>query len=250
MKLPETVSREDWTRARKELLEKEKAHDRARDALSAQRRALPMVKLDKPYAFDGPDGRVALHELFGTHSQLIVYHFMFDPSWDEGCSSCTAGCDEISDGLLEHLRSRSTAFVVVARAPYPKIAAYKTLRGWTFPFVSSFGSDFNVDFHATIDESRSPLEINFHNREEIAADEASKLRPALEEEQPFEIPGFSFFLRDGADVFHTNSTYARGTESCSDSYGLLDQTALGRQEDWEEPKGRAEDPHDASPDFS
>ena len=145
---------------------------------------------------------------------------------------------------------RSTAFVVVARASFAKIAAYKKKRGWTFPFVSSFGSDFNYDFHVTIDESRAPMEINFRDRDELAAPEASKLHWALDEAQPFEIPGFSFFLRDGDAIFHTNSTFARGTEFCTDSYGFLDHTALGRQEDWEEPKGRAEDPHDASPDFA
>ncbi len=175
---------------------------------------------------------------------------MFDPSWDDGCSSCTAGCDELSEGLLRHLAARATAFAVVARAPYAKIAAYKKKRGWDFPFVSSFGSDFNYDFHVTIDESRVPMEINFRDREELTAPDAFTLHPLLDEEQPFEIPGFSFFLRDSDTVFHTNSTFARGTEGCTDSYGFLDQTALGRQEDWEEPKGRAPDPHDASPDFA
>ena len=175
---------------------------------------------------------------------------MFDPAWDEGCPACTAGCDELSPGLLEHLGARSTAYAVVARAPYEKIAAYKEKRGWTFPFFSSNGSDFNYDFHATIDESKAPLEINYRTRADLEAPEASKLHWILEQEQPFENPGFSFFLRDGDAIFHTNSTFARGTEECSDSYGILDHTALGRQEDWEEPKGRADDPHPANPDFA
>jgi predicted dithiol-disulfide oxidoreductase (DUF899 family) len=175
---------------------------------------------------------------------------MFDPSWDEGCPSCTPGCDELSAGLLAHLGARSTAYAVVARAPYAKIAAYKENRGWTFPFFSSFGSDFNYDFHATIDESKAPMEINFRTRADLEAPEASKLHWILEQEQPFENPGFSFFLRDGDAIFHTNSTLARGTEECSDSYGILDHTALGRQEDWEEPKGRSDDPHPAIPDFA
>jgi predicted dithiol-disulfide oxidoreductase (DUF899 family) len=251
MSLPEIASREEWLVARKALLAREKEHTRQKDALSADRRRLPMVTIEKDYQFEGPQGALRLLDLFDGRRQLVVQHFMFDPSWDEGCSSCTAGCDEISEGLLQHLGARSTAFAVIARAPYPKIAAYRQQRRWTFPFVSSFGSDFNYDFHVTIDESRAPLEINFHNREEIASPAASKLHWALEQEQqPFEIPGNSFFLRDGDAIFHTNSTFARGTESCSDSYGLLDQTALGRQEEWEEPKGRAEAPHDASPDFS
>ncbi len=250
MSLPDIASREEWLRARKALLAREKEFTRQKDALNADRRRLPMVAIGKDYTFEGPDGTVGLRDLFAEGRQLIVQHFMFDPSWDDGCSSCTAGCDELSDGLLRHLGARSTTFAVVARAPYAKIAAYKKKRGWTFPFVSSFGSDFNYDFHVTIDESRAPMEINFRNRHELAAPDAVKLHWALDEQQPFEIPGFSFFFRDGDDVFFTNSTFARGTESCTDSYGFLDQTALGRQEEWEEPKGRAETPHDASPDFA
>ncbi len=251
MSLPEIASREDWLVARKALLAREKEHTHQKDALSADRRRMPMVAIEKDYEFEGPRGTLHLLDLFDGQRQLIIQHFMFDPSWDEGCSSCTATCDEISEGLLRHLRARSTAFAVVGRAPYDKIAAYRTKRGWTFPFVSSFGSDFNYDFHATIDEARAPLEINFHDREEIASSEAVKLQWVLDKtQQPFEVPGNSFFLRDGDAIFHTNSTFARGTESCSDSYGLLDQTALGRQEEWEEPKGRADLPHDASPDFS
>jgi predicted dithiol-disulfide oxidoreductase (DUF899 family) len=250
MNLPDVVSREEWLVARKELLAREKEFTRHKDALNADRRRLPMVVVTKDYQFEGPEGTVRLRDLFAGKRQLVVQHFMFDPSWDDGCSSCTAGCDEISDGLLAHLGNRETSFAAVARAPYAKVVAYATKRGWTFPFVSSFGSDFNYDFHATIDESRLPLEINFRDKSEIAAPEGAKLQWSLEAEQPFEVPGLSFFLRDGETIFHTNSTFARGTESCSDSYGLLDQTALGRQEEWEEPKGRADDPHGANPDFS
>jgi len=229
---------------------REKEFTRQKDALNADRRRLPMVALEKAYTFSGPDGTLSLLDLFNGRRQLVVQHFMFDPSWDEGCSSCTASCDEISAGLLTHLGSRETAFTVVAPAPYPKIARYKELRGWTFPFVSSFDSDFNYDFHGTIDESRAPLEINYRNRADLAAPDAARMQWILEEEQPFEVPGFSFLLSDGDAIFHTNSSFARGTEACCDSYGFLDQTALGRQEEWEEPKGRAEDPHGANPDFS
>jgi predicted dithiol-disulfide oxidoreductase (DUF899 family) len=250
MSLPDVVSREEWLVARKALLAREKEHTRQKDLLNADRRRLPMVAVDKPYEFEGPEGTVSLLDLFDGRRQLVLYHFMFDPTWDDGCSSCTAGCDEISEGLLQHLAARETAYAAVARAPYAKIAAYKEKRGWTFPFFSSFESDFNYDWGATIDESKAPMVINFRDREELAAPEAAKMAWILEAEQPFENPGFSFFLRDGDAIFHTNSTYARGGEDCSDSYGRLDQTALGRQEDWEEPKGRADAPHDANPDFS
>jgi predicted dithiol-disulfide oxidoreductase (DUF899 family) len=250
MSLPDVVTRDEWLAARKALLVREKEHTRQKDLLNADRRRLPMVTVEKDYEFDGPDGKVSLLDLFDGKRQLVMYHFMFDPTWDDGCSSCTAGCDEISDGLLRHLAARETAFAVIARAPYAKIAAYKEKRGWTFPYFSSFESDFNYDWGATIDESKAPMMLNFRNREELGAPEAAKMAWILEAEQPSEVPGFSFFLRDGDAIFHTNSTYARGTEQCTDSYGLLDQTALGRQEDWEEPKGRADIAHTATPDFS
>jgi predicted dithiol-disulfide oxidoreductase (DUF899 family) len=250
MSLPDIASRGEWLAARKALLAREKELTHKKDALNADRRRMPMVAVEKDYEFEGPQGNLSLLDLFEGRRQLIVQHFMFDPSWEDGCSSCTATCDEISEGMLSHLANRETSFAVIGRAPFAKIAAYKAKRGWTFPFVSSFGSDFNYDFHVTIDESKTPLELNFQTREDIASPEGIKLRPVLDEEQPFEVPGNSFFLRDGDAVFYTNSTFARGTESCSDSYGLLDQTALGRQEDWEEPKGRADDPHGPNPDFS
>jgi predicted dithiol-disulfide oxidoreductase (DUF899 family) len=250
MSLPDVVSRDEWLVARKALLAREKEHTRQKDLLNADRRRLPMVAVEKAYEFEGPKGKVRLLDLFDGKRQLVLYHFMFDPSWDEGCSSCTAGCDEISDGLLRHLAARETAFAAIARAPFKKIAAYKASRGWNFAFFSSFDSDFNYDWGATIDESKAPMVVNFRTREELAAPEAAKMAWILEAEQPFENPGYSFFLRDGDAIFHTNSTYARGGEDCGDSYALLDQTALGRQEEWEEPKGRAEFAHEASPDFA
>jgi predicted dithiol-disulfide oxidoreductase (DUF899 family) len=250
MSLPEVATREEWRKARRALLAREKEFTRQKDALNADRRRLPMVAVEKDYTFEGPEGAVTLADLFDGQRQLVIYHFMFDPSWDEGCPACTAGCDELSAGLLAHLGARATAYAAVARAPYEKIAAYKAKRGWTFPFFSSNGTDFNYDFHATIDESKAPLEVNYRTRADLEAPEASKLAWILEQEQPFENPGFSFFLRDGGAIFHTNSTFARGTEECSDSYGILDHTALGRQEDWEEPKGRSDDPHPAIPDFA
>src|SRR3954447_7411464 len=142
MSLPEIVSREDWLAARKDLLAREKELTRARDALNAERRQLPMVKVEKDYVFEGPEGKVGLRDLFDGRHQLIVRHFMFDPSWEDGCPSCTAASDEISDGLLAHLHARNTTFATVSRAPLDKIEDYKARRGWTFAWYSSHGSDF------------------------------------------------------------------------------------------------------------
>jgi predicted dithiol-disulfide oxidoreductase (DUF899 family) len=247
MGLPEVASRDEWLLARKALLAKEKELTRQRDALNAERRRLPMVKIDKDYRFEGPGGTASLLDLFDGRRQLIVRHFMFDPSWDEGCSSCSAGADEISDGLLEHLHARDTSMVVVSRAPLAKIEAYKASKGWTFPWYSSFGSDFNYDFHVTLDESVAPVEYNYRTK---AEHEQAGTSFYVEGEQSIEGPGQSCFLRYGETVFHTYSSYARGTEMVGGSYYYLDLTALGRQEDWEEPKGRAEAARGAVPDFS
>jgi predicted dithiol-disulfide oxidoreductase (DUF899 family) len=245
--LPEVVSREEWLAARKKLLAKEKQFTRKRDALSAERRRLPMVRIDKDYVFEGPQGKASLLDLFYGRRQLIVGHFMFDPSWEDGCPSCSAGADEVSDGLLEHLHARETTFVYVSRAPLAKLEAYKARKGWTFPWYSSYGSDFNYDFHVTLDESVTPIEYNYRSK---AEHEQAGTSYYVEGEQPIEAPGTSFFLRDGDEVFHTYSTYARGAEMMGGSYYFLDLTALGRQEDWEEPKDRVPDAHDAVPNFS
>jgi predicted dithiol-disulfide oxidoreductase (DUF899 family) len=125
-----------------------------------------MVRIEKDYAFEGPGGKAGLLDLFDGRRQLIVRHFMFDPSWDEGCPSCSAGADEISDGLLQHLHTRDTSFVVVSRAPLEKIEKYKARKGWTFPWYSSYGSDFNRDFHVTLDESVAPIEYNYRTKVE------------------------------------------------------------------------------------
>ena len=247
MSLPLVVSRNEWLVARKALLAKEKEFTHQRDALSADRRRLPMVKIDKDYVFDGPDGKASLLDLFDGRRQLIVGHFMFDPSWDDGCPSCTAGADEISDGLLDHLHTRDTTLVVVARAPFEKLQRYKADRGWTFPFYSSHGSDFNYDFHVTLDESVAPVEYNYRTK---AEHEAAGTTGYVEGEQPIEQPGESYFLRDGDFAFHTYSVYARGAEATGGSYYFLDHTALGRQEEWEEPKDRATEPHRAIPSFA
>ena len=245
MSLPEVVSQDEWLTARKQLLIEEKAMTRARDALSTKRRELPMVRVDKDYRFEGPEGIVNLVALFDGRRQLIVQHFMFDPSWDDGCPSCTAAADEISDGLLAHLHQRDTTLVVVSRAPLAKLDDYKARKGWTFRWYSSNGSDFNYDFNVTIDASVAPVMWNFRTLPEL-----DKAGMGWMGEGSSEQPGYSVFLRDGDDVFHTNSIYARGTEMLGGSYYFLDMTALGRQEEWEEPKGRAEAARAAVPDFS
>lgn len=245
MSLPEIVSPQEWKQARKKLLVKEKALTRERDALNAARRRLPMVRIEKDYEFDGAGGKHSLPDLFEGRRQLIVQHFMFDPSWEDGCPSCSAGADELSEGLLKHLHTRDTTFAAISRAPLEKIERYKAKKGWTFPWYSSFGSDFNYDFHVTLDESVAPIEYNFRDKAELEEHGMGWLAEGSSEQ-----PGHSAFLRVGDDVFHTYSSYARGAEWLGGSYAFLDWTALGRQEDWEEPKGRSESARGAVPDFA
>ena len=240
MSLPDAVSRDEWLGARTALLAKEKELTRRRDALNAERRRMPMVKVEKEYVFTGPDGEASLLDLFEGRLQLILGHFMFDPEWEDGCPSCSAGADEMAPGLFEHLHARDTTLVQVSRAPIEKIERYKAKKGWTFPWYSSFGSDFNYDFDVTLDSSVKPMEFNYRVAPETWE----------ESEQPFDMPGTSCFLRDGDRVFHTYSSYARGAEWTGGSYAFLDLTALGRQEDWEEPKGRAGHARGNSPDFA
>ncbi len=226
MDLPKVVSRGEWLTARKELLAEEKELTRARDALHTRRRELPMVAVDKEYVFEGPDGEKTLKDLFEGRRQLIVYHFMFGPDWDAGCPSCSFLVDNI--GHLAHLHARDTTLAVVSRAPFAKIKAYQARMGWTFPWYSSNGSDFNYDYHASLDASVAPVEYNFQAYEDHG--------------EPGEAPGISVFLRDGDDVFHTYSSYARGGDILLGTYNWLDLTVLGRQEDWEEPAGRGDGP--------
>lgn len=217
MSHPPIVAHQEWLAARQELLTKEKAHTRQGDALSAQRRRLPMVKITKEYVFAGPDGSRSLLDLFAGQRQLIVYHFMFDPSWEAGCPSCTGYIDAIGD--LQTLQDRTTAFVLISRVPLATLDAYKARKGWRWPWVSSYGTDFNYDFHVTLDAAVTPAMYNYRD---IAA-------PAS-----FEMPGTSAFFRIEDDVFHTYSTYARGGEYLTDATSLLDITPFGRQEDWED----------------
>jgi predicted dithiol-disulfide oxidoreductase (DUF899 family) len=233
LNLPEIVSREEWLEARRALLAQEKEFTRARDALNADRRRLPMVRIDKDYTFEGPDGPLKLADLFEGRDQLVIYHFMWLYDKNTGCPSCSSFADQI--GGLGQLHLRNTSFACTSNAKLEDIEAFKARMGWKFPWYSSLGSDFNYDFHVTFDESKVPFEYNFASREEIAA----KGLPIDEWEQPFDLHGMSVFLRVGDDVFHTYSAYARGTDSLSYVGPFLDLTALGRQEEWEEPKGRA-----------
>jgi predicted dithiol-disulfide oxidoreductase (DUF899 family) len=235
MSLPRIAGREEWLAARTELLQQEKELTRARDALSARRRELPMAEMTKDYVFTGPEGEVRLADLFEGRDQLIVGHFMFDPTWEDGCPSCSAGADEVSRGLLDHLHVRDTTLAFISLAPIERIERYKTKKGWTFPWYSSYGTDFNRDFGVTIDPADPGATYNFRSAKDLA---------------PGEYPGTSCFLRVDDRVYHTYSSFARGAEWTGGSYAYLDLTALGRQEDWEEPKGRAESVRAAQPDFA
>lgn len=245
MDRPNVVTRDEWLTARRELLAREKELTRALDELNADRRRLPMVRIEKDYRFTGPDGEVGLVDLFDGRRQLVLQHFMFDPSWDQGCNSCSAMADDLSEGARAHLADRDTAFAAVSRAPYPKLAAYRQARGWTFPWYSSYGGDFNHDFHVSLDPDVAPNVYNFRDGDESAAIGQDWLADYVGE-----LPGVSAFLRDGDEVFHTYSTYGRGVEVMMHAYRLLDITALGRQEEWEEPKGRVPNARPADPGFT
>jgi predicted dithiol-disulfide oxidoreductase (DUF899 family) len=246
MSLPKIATRDEWVAAREELLAKEKDLTRRRDALNIERRNLPMVEIEKDYAFDGTNGPARLIDMFEGRPQLIIYHFMFDPEWEDGCPSCTAGTNEISQGFLEHLHVRDTTYAMVSRAPLEKLERWKAKQGWDLPWYSSFGTDFNYDFGVTIDESIGQDRYNFRSKAEYEAMGSN----FFDADQPFELPGRSCFLQVDGRVFHTFSQYARGLESTGGSYYFLDLTALGRQEEWEEPKGRSESVRSATPDFA
>jgi len=239
MSLPDVVSQADWLEARKRLLAREKEFTRSHDALNADRRRLPMVRVDKDYVFEGPQGPVTLAELFGGKRQLIVQHVMLGPDWDQPCPGCSASLDELSQGVIDHLASRETTFVLASRAPYAKITVVAKERGWDVPWYSSYGSDFNFDYRVSLDQARDQVEYNYRSEPGLLGGDRST-----------EMPGFSCFLREGDDIFHTYSTYGRGTEYVGNAYTFLDMTALGRQEDWEEPKGRVTAERGGDPTFT
>jgi predicted dithiol-disulfide oxidoreductase (DUF899 family) len=215
------VTREEWLAARRALLEQEKELTRARDAMSAARRRLPMVRIETPYEFEGPDGAVSLLDLFEGRRQLIVYHFMFEPGWDEGCPSCSYLADNAT-GAIVHLQARDTSFAVVSRAPFADIDAFRRRMGWEFTWVSSFGTEFNYDYAVTLDESRGATAYNFTDASVLKAEGRLWMD---------ELPGLSVFVRDGDAVFHTYSTYSRGLDPLLNTYNYLDLTPLGRRED-------------------
>ena len=228
MALPEVVSREQWREARLRLLAEEKELTRRRDAVNADRRRLPMVRVDKKYVFAGPDGPVTLADLFGDSRQLVTYHIMFGPDWDAACPTCTNFMNELPPALFPRLRSRQTELVLISRAPLAKIQAYQDRHGWDLPWYSSHGSDFNYDFQVSLDESVPQVDYNYRPEPGLLGGERSA-----------EMPGASCFLRDGGEIYHTYSAYARGLDHTDLAYAFLDLTAFGRQEAWEEPKGRA-----------
>ena len=247
MSLPRIVSHDEWAATHREFVAKEKEATRQRDRLNAARRELPMVEVAKAYTFDGPDGTVSLLDLFDGRRQLIVYHFMFHPEWDEGCPSCSAGTDELSPGFLRHLQTRDTAYAMVSRAPLAKLERWKATQGWQVRWYSSNDGDFSYDFGATIDAARGFDEFNFRTLDEYAARGHESMKTS---DQPYDMPGRTCFLQVDGRVFRTYSQYARGLESTGGSYYFLDLTALGRQEDWEEPKGRSESVRSNNPDFA
>jgi predicted dithiol-disulfide oxidoreductase (DUF899 family) len=212
MNLPPAVSPAEWQRELDELRVKEKQATRSRDALAAERRRLPMVRIDKDYVFEGPDGKASLLDLFEGRRQLIVYHFMFGPNQDEGCDGCSMVVDQI--GHLAHLHARATSFALVSRAPLAKIEPYRKRMGWTVPWYSSFDSDFNVDFGLSPETPQAGVY------------------------QDGETFGLSVFLRDGDEVFRSYFTNRRGVEALGSVWTFLDLMPLGRQEEWEDsPEG-------------
>jgi predicted dithiol-disulfide oxidoreductase (DUF899 family) len=210
------VSQSEWLTARKALLAKEKEFSHARDKLSEARRALPWVKVDKSYVFDGPNGKQSLADLFDGRGQLIVYHFMLGPGWKDGCPSCSFLADHF-DGAAIHLAQRDVTLVVVSRAPLAEIEAYKKRMGWKFKWVSSYDNDFNHDFHVsfTKDELANGAEYNYSTGK-IPSEE---------------LPGLSAFIKNEAGgVLHTYSSYARGLDILVGTYNFLDMAPKGRDE--------------------
>ena len=226
MDVPRVATPDEWLAARKDLLAQEKEASRAKDALDAARRALPMVEIDKKYVFTGPEGQVGLLDLFEGRRQLIVYHFMWRheqsgfPGQDQGCPTCSVVADNI--GHLSHLHACDTTLVLVSRALWASIQRFQSRMGWAVPWYSSLVSDFNYDFHVSLDENITPLEYNYMSKAD------------LEKKMPFrrsgqDAHGVSVFLRDDNRVFHTYSAYARGVDPLIGTYAYLDLTPLGRQ---------------------
>jgi predicted dithiol-disulfide oxidoreductase (DUF899 family) len=211
------VSRDEWIAARKRLLKKEKEFTRLRDQLNAECRELPWVRVEKEYVFDGPKGKETLADLFDGRSQLIVNHFMLGPGWKEGCVGCSFGADH-NDGIIVHLEHHDVTFVAISRAPLPEIEAFKKRMGWRFKWVSSFGTDFNYDYHVSFTPDEIAKGKVYYNYE-------------VRDFQIDELAGTSMFCKDATgNMFHTYSAYARGSEMLGGVYGYLDHLPKGRNE--------------------
>jgi predicted dithiol-disulfide oxidoreductase (DUF899 family) len=214
----QVVSHEDWLQARLELLAAEKDLMRQRDALTRRRMGMPWERVEKPYRFEGPNGALSLADLFDGRSQLIIYHFMYAPDWEEGCKSCSFWADNFN-GIAIHLNHRDVTFAAVSRAPLEKINAYKKRMGWSFPWVSSEGGDFNFDYHVSFTPKEIAEDRMYYNY---------KVQPrGVSDEQ-----GVSVFYKNGkGELFHTYSCYSRGIDMLNAAYQYLDLAPKGRDED-------------------
>jgi predicted dithiol-disulfide oxidoreductase (DUF899 family) len=211
------VSSDEWIEARKQLLIKEKEFTRLRDRLSQERRAMPWEAINKEYVFEGPDGKQTLPELFDGRSQLVVYHFMFGPSWEAGCPHCSHWADNFN-GIIVHLNQRDVTMIAVSRAPYSKLAAYQKRMGWNFKWFSSGDTDFNFDYHVSFTPEELARKERFYNY-------------AMQDPGSSEREGVSVFYKDSTGrVFHTYSTYARGIDILNVDYHYLDLVPKGRDE--------------------
>lgn len=212
------VSEVEWIEARKELLKKEKEFTLLRDQISQQRRDLPWVQVIKEYVFDGPNGKKTLSELFERRSQMIVYHLMYDPSWDAACKSCSFWADNFNE-IIVHLNQRDVTLIAISKAPYAKIDAYKKRMGWSFIWVSSFNTDFNRDYHVSFTPGELEKKEGFYNY-------------TIQDPSVSELPGVSVFYKDPVgNIFHTYSAYSRGIDILNNTYNYLDLVPKGRDED-------------------
>lgn len=226
---PDVATREEWRQARRKLLAREREVTHLRDAVNAERRRLPMVKVAKDYVFEGPSGDVRLVDMFDGRHQLYIHHFMWIDAIDKGCPSCTIAAElTFTEKDRAMLNAKDVTFACVSRAPYSSIAAYQVEHGWTFPWYSSRDNDFTYDYHVTLDPTRAPVEYNYRSADELHA-------AGLEDDVlRGDWPGASVFLRRGDEVFHTYSAYARGLDHSAPGYPFLDLTPYGRQETWED----------------
>jgi predicted dithiol-disulfide oxidoreductase (DUF899 family) len=216
MEHPKVVTQEEWVKARKELLAKEKALTRQRDALAQERQRLPWVRVEKKYEFETAGGKKSLAELFGGNSQLVIYHFMFGTDWEQGCPSCSLITDHM-DNLGIHLAQRDARLMLVSHAPLARIEAFKKRMGWKLPWASSSGSDFNFDFGVSVPKESADREYMYNY--------------ALTKFPSEERPGMSYFYKNGSgEVFHTFSVYGRGLEDFMGIYAILDRVPKGRDE--------------------